>query len=149
MEASALQRLVGRRTGRKDLKAWQSRLRGVMHGLTRPRLLRMPIADFASEEDRLYQMSKYMAKGFDYQKALASTDELVPKVNDLLREFPALLHGEGTLNQQGWSWDDLYVLPSLRVLTCVKPIKWPAPVRSYVEENHATAGVKCYFDHAC
>lgn len=149
VEAAADQRLVGRRTGRKDLKAWQSRLRRVMHGLTRPRLLQMPIADFATEEDRRYQMRKYMAKGFDYKQSLASTNDLVPRVDSLLRDFPGLIRGEKTLNPGGWSWDDLYVLPSLRVLTCVKPITWPASVRAYVEDSHGAAGVKCYFDHAC
>lgn len=119
-----------------------------MHGLTRPRLLQMPIADFATEEDRNYQMQKYMAKGFDYKKSLAKTNELVPQVDSLLEEFPSLMRGEMTLNPRGWSWDDLYVLPSLRVLTCVQPLTWPAVVRAYVEDSHQAAGVKCYFDHA-
>jgi len=149
VEAAADQRLVGHRTGRKGLKAWQSHLRRVMHGLTRPRLLQMPIADFATEEDRRYQMRKYVAKGFDYTQSLASTNDLVPRVDSLLRDFPGLIRGEKTLNPGGWSWDDLYVLPSLRVLTCVKPITWPASVRAYVEDSHGAAGVKCYFDHAC
>ncbi|CAE7660585.1 grxB [Symbiodinium sp. CCMP2592] len=142
-------RLIMRRTGRKDLKAWQTRLRRVMHGLTRPRLLQMPIKDFAREEDRKYQMDKYTAKGFSYERALADTEKLVPKVNTLLLEFEELLRSDKALNAFGHSWDDLYVLPSLRVLTCVKALAWPAKVRAYVEKNHADAGLACYFEHAC
>ena len=41
----------------------------ILEALTRPRLLQMPIADFATQEDRQYQMDKYIAKGFDYEKA--------------------------------------------------------------------------------
>ncbi|CAE7378412.1 grxB [Symbiodinium sp. CCMP2456] len=142
-------RLIKRRTGRKDLKAWQTRLRRVMHGLTRPRLLQMPIKDFAREEDRKYQMDKYTAKGFSYERALADTEKLAPKVNTLLLEFEELLRSDKALNAFGHSWDDLYVLPSLRVLTCVKSLVWPTKVRAYVEQNHADAGVACYFEHAC
>ena len=82
-------------------------------------------------------------------QALADTSQLVPRVNSLLVEFDELLQSDTALNAFGISWDDLYVLPSLRVLTCVKPLVWPARVRAYVEQNHAKAGLECYFEHAC
>ena len=94
-------------------------------------------------------MDKYVAKGFNYERALADTNKLVPRVNALLLDFAELLRSEKSLNAAGHSWDDLYVLPSLRVLSCVKPLVWPAKVRGYVEQNHADAGVACYFEHAC
>ena len=94
-------------------------------------------------------MDKYTARGFSYERALADTEKLAPKVNTLLVEFEELLRSDKALNAFGHSWDDLYVLPSLRVLTCVKDLVWPAKVRAYVEQNHADAGVACYFEHAC
>merc|ERR1712224_895606 len=101
----------------------------------------MPIADFATEADRQYQMNKYIERGFDYNRALASTDELVPKVEALLSEFEPLVLGERSLNEDGWSWNDLHVLPSLRVLTCVAPLPWPPRALRYVKEAHEAAGV--------
>mmetsp|Transcript_56389 Transcript_56389/g.167835 ORF Transcript_56389/g.167835 Transcript_56389/m.167835 type:complete len:307 (+) Transcript_56389:50-970(+) len=142
-------RIVLPKAGRKDLNVWQRRLRRVMHRLTRPRLLRMPIADFATPADRQYQMDKYTARGFDYEASLASTDELMPKVEKILSDFDPLLRGDASLNGKGWSWDDLHTLPSLRVLTCVSGLRWPARTLRYVEEAHARAGVQLYSEHAC
>ena len=94
-------------------------------------------------------MEKYIARGFDYEKAWRSTEELVAKVETILRELPKLIKGEKTLNSKGRSWDDLYVLPSLRVLSCVKPLRWPTEVRDYLERNCADGKVRCYFQDAC
>lgn len=141
--------IMSPKAGRKDLNSWQNRLRKVMHRLTRPRLLRMPIADFATPEDVQYQKSKYIERGFDYEKSLASTAELLPRVEALLAEFETLMHGSASLNGKSWSWDDLHTLPSLRVLTCVADLQWPAKTLRYVEEAHARAGVSLYFEHAC
>uniref|UniRef100_A0A7S0A4D1 GST N-terminal domain-containing protein n=1 Tax=Pyrodinium bahamense TaxID=73915 RepID=A0A7S0A4D1_9DINO len=137
------------KTGRKDLKTWQRRLRQVMHELTRPRLIHMPIGDFATHADVQYQMDKYIARGFDYEASLARTSELVPAVEQLLLEFEPLLLGDDSLNEAGWSWDDLYTLPSLRVLTCVAGLTWPARTLHYVKQAHSAAGVGLYFEHAC
>lgn len=142
-------RLIAPKTGRKDIEAWHRRLRRVMHSLTRPRLLRMPIADFATEADRRYQMEKYIAGGFDYDIALANTEALMPKVEAILEDFEPLVGGDYSLNRGGWSWDDLHILPALRVLTCVGGLTWPPCARRYVEGAHASAGVPLYFDHAC
>merc|ERR1712012_707664 len=108
----------------------------------------MPIADFATQADVEYQMAKYIERGFDYEKSLASTAELLPRVEGLLAEFESLLQGDASLNGRGWSWDDLHTLPSLRVLTCVAGLQWPAKTLRYVEEAHAKAGVGLYFEHA-
>eukprot|EP00414_Alexandrium_minutum_P012005 CAMPEP_0113838258 /NCGR_PEP_ID=MMETSP0328-20130328/10443_1 /TAXON_ID=39455 /ORGANISM="Alexandrium minutum" /LENGTH=90 /DNA_ID=CAMNT_0000806779 /DNA_START=1 /DNA_END=269 /DNA_ORIENTATION=- /assembly_acc=CAM_ASM_000350 len=89
-------------------------------------------------------MDKYIARGFDYEACLAETAELMPKVEGILSEFEPLLHGDLSLSGNGWSWDDLHVLPSLRILTCVAGLKWPARVLRYVEEAHARAGVRLY-----
>ena len=80
-------------------------------------------------------MDKYTAKGFSYERALADTEKLVPKVNTLLVEFEELLRSDKALNAFGHSWDDLYVLPSLRVLTCVKALVWPTKVRALCGEE--------------
>jgi len=133
---------------RDDVRAWQKKLRKFMHKLTRPRLLEMPIADFATQADKRYQMDKYIARGFDYDDALAQTDQLLPRVSQLLADFEPLLLGDGSLNRVRWTWDDLHTLPSLRVLTCVRGLVWPPRVRAYVADAHSAAGVGLYFDHA-
>mmetsp|Transcript_70 Transcript_70/g.158 ORF Transcript_70/g.158 Transcript_70/m.158 type:complete len:316 (-) Transcript_70:27-974(-) len=134
---------------REDVRAWQKKLRKVMHKLARPRLLLMPIADFATKADKQYQMDKYVARGFDYDSALAQTNQLLPRVSQLLADFEILILGNGSLNNVGWTWDDLHTLPSLRVLTCVRGLVWPPRVRAYVTDAHSAAGVELYFDHAC
>lgn len=141
--------IIAPEAGRRDLKAWQKRFRKVVHHLTRPRLIRMPIGDFATPEDAQYQMDKYIARGFSYESALTRTDQLLLRMDAILRDFPELLHGERSLNASGWSWDDLYTLPSLRVLTCVAGLTWPERALRYVSTAHDMAGVDLYFDHAC
>eukprot|EP00933_Yihiella_yeosuensis_P033268 TRINITY_DN27002_c0_g1_i1.p1 TRINITY_DN27002_c0_g1~~TRINITY_DN27002_c0_g1_i1.p1 ORF type:complete len:348 (+),score=36.29 TRINITY_DN27002_c0_g1_i1:186-1229(+) len=142
------QRLLPERR-RKDIKKWRGRFKRFANALVRPRIVQMPIGDFATAEDIRYQKRKYEQQGFNYEKALAQTGELLPQMNKVLADFdPLLLGGDVSLNKEGLGWDDIYLLAQIRRLTCVAGLRWPRLTRRYLENAHDRAGVNLYFQHA-
>eukprot|EP00662_Eupelagonemidae_sp_cell21_P042426 gene42426-4589_t len=57
------------RTRRADLRRWRKRHNDLAYQLVRPRIVRMPIGDWATAADVAYQRAKYEAQGFDYDAA--------------------------------------------------------------------------------
>ena len=144
-------------TTRPDIKAWKKRLKPVLRHLARPRVILLPIGDFATDADVAYARCKYEQQGFNYAKALADTDGYVAAASGLLAELDDMLvssaqttagHHVLSLNRWGLSMDDLLLLPDLRTLTAVAGIKWPPRVRKYVDVAFALAGVHLYDAHA-
>ena len=144
---------------RPDLKAWKKRLKPVLRPLARPRVIQLPIGDFATDADVAYARSKYEQQGFNYEKALADTAKHVAAASELLLELGGMLVSSSSsptsagnqllsLNRWGLSMDDLLLLPDLRTLTAVPGIEWPPRVRQYVDVAFALAGVDLYDAHA-
>ena len=44
-----------------------------------------------------------------------------------------MLHSSSSVNEGGYSYDDITLFPTLRRLTLVKGIKWPEKLRQYTE----------------
>lgn len=141
-------------TGRSDVNEWFARCRATGSQLHRPRIVNMPVADFADQRDIEYSRHSHVKSGFDYEASLAKTPELLKDISAILAELEPMLRGttqEGTpcLNVWGFSIDDAIILGYMRNLTCVKGIDWPAKVRSYVDDTCAKAGIAVYSEHAC
>ena len=123
--------------------------------ITRPRLITIPVADWADARDVEYARWKYTTKqGFDYDAALAETPALLEEAAGLLRELVPMLRGAAQpggapcLNAWGLSVDDVLLLPVLRNLSCVRGLEWPPAVREYLERHCERANVSLYFEHA-
>lgn len=144
------------RSGRSDLADWTKRFSKVLSPLQRPRIIKMPIFDWASQADVEYAVAKYTKQGFDYDGALAQTSSLIAEMNELLKELCGLMSlnvedaSKSSVNCWGFGMDDVCLLPDLRRLTCVKGIEWPAPLLAYVEYHCKTAAdVNLYSEFAC
>lgn len=137
-------------TGRGDIDAWLAAFKPTNTKLTRPRIPKMPVVDWADPRDAGYAAWKYTTQfDFDYAAAEAETAKLLPQASAALRELDALLRGtdiDGApcLNEWGFSMDDVIVLPNLRMLSCVKGVEWPARVKAYLESACEHAGCKSY-----
>lgn len=149
------ERRVSPATGRGDVAAWFKRCREVGVQLHRPRIVQMPVKDFADPRDvACFAYHVKMPDGFDYEAVEASTPELLGQMGAVLRDLEPLLRGtteEGIpcLNAWGFGMDDVSILCYMRNLTCVKGLAWPARVRDYVERTCAEAGMSVYSAHAC
>jgi glutaredoxin 2 len=137
-------------TGRSDVDDWRGRFKETCTLLARPRIPKMPVLDWKDPQDSAYATWKYSTKfQFDYESALARTDELLPKASALLAELEPLLRGvdaDGApcLNAWSFSMDDVLLLPELRQLSCVRGVQWPAKVQAYFEGACEKAQCKSY-----
>ena len=142
-------------TGRADVSGWLDRVGDTRKALERPRLIRMPVPDFADARDVEYAKWTHTRRGFDYAEAEAATPQLLVEMQAGLEELATMLRGRDasrggapTLNAWGASVDDALVLPILRSLTCVRDLKWPPLVREYVDGMCEAAGVPLFTEHA-
>ena len=108
-------------SGRKDVDAWLERIKPTRQALERPRLLRMPVPDFADPRDVEYSRWTHTRRGFDFVAAEEATPALLEEIRPLFAELEGLLRGRDpargglpTLNAWGLSMDDALVLPILR-----------------------------------
>jgi len=141
-------------TGRADVAAWLEAFLPVCRSLTLPRLVRLPLPDFASPSDVDYHKWKHAQGGFDYAEAEAASPALKEQVEALLLELDHLVRGQTReeapcLNEWGFSMDDVLVLPHLRLLTCVAGVAWPPKVAAYLESASARGGMDLYTAEAC
>lgn len=132
------------------LDDWSERYSNVLRPLLRPRIIQMRhTRDWQDDEDIAYAKAKYTKKdGFSYEDAIARTDELIPQVNALLEELDGMLHSSSSCNAWQRGLDDICLLPSLRLLTCVKGVTWPSTVRAYLDANCKGVASGLYDDHA-
>jgi len=137
-------------SGRGDLAAFRVELRKVAGQLTKPRLIKMPVKDWADARDAAYAKWKYTTKfDFDYEAAQAATPELLMKVNEVLQELAPMIHGTDSMNAWGWGMDDILILPELRMLMCVKGVVFPEKVASYIDASLKKTMLYDYSKDAC
>jgi len=149
LESNTAHKSIPPRTKRVDLDEWLNDSQEVRQDLKRPRIIKMPIKDWESSEDIRYAKEKYEKKGFNYSDAVARTESLIVKMNEFLEKFSdKLLYDTYSVNEFGFGMDDIIVLPHLRTLTCVKGLKWPAKLRSYLENSFKDVQADLYFKNA-
>ena len=55
------------------------------------------------------------------------------RFNAKLPELSEMLSSASSVNEGGYSYDDIVLFPTLRRLTIVKGVKWPEKLRQYAE----------------
>jgi len=137
------------KTDREDLGKWLKDSGEIRRTLCRPRIIKVPIKDWAEDQDVAYAKQKYEKKGFNYADAEARSDELIVEMNQFLESFNNdILHNENSVNEEGFGIDDILVIPHIRTLTCVKGLKWPEKLRKYLESNFKNVTAELYFKYA-
>jgi len=146
-------RRIAAATGRADIQEWFGRCRSVGAQLHRPRIVKVPLPDFADPRDIDYSKHSHTKSGFSYDESLAATPKLLQEISGIMHELEPMLRGvteDGTpcLNAWGFSMDDVNCLSYMRNLTCVHGIDYPPKVRDYIEKTCYLAGLDTYFDYA-
>jgi len=146
-------RRVAAATGRADVSEWFDRCRKVGAQLHRPRIVKVPLHDFADPRDIEYSKFSHTKSGYSYEDALAATPQLLREISAIMYELEPMLRGtteDGTpcLNAWGFSMDDVKCLSYMRNLTCVEGIDYPVKVRDYIEKTCSLAGMETYFEYA-
>jgi len=149
LDENTTHRSIPPQTKRKDLARWLKNTRSTRGDLSYPRLMNMPVKDWSDAVDVRDAKRKWERKGLYRRDASSRTDELITKVNEMLEYFSdKILYDTYGVNEFGFGMDDIITLPHLRSLTCVKGIKWPRKVRSYLQNAFDGTIADLYFKHA-
>jgi len=145
LEFNTVHRSIPPKTDRKDIEEWLIGLGADRETLCRPRMIKMPVKDWADNRDIRYAKKKWGSM----KDSSGRTAKLLAKVNESLEQFnDKILFDEHSVNEFGFGMDDILLLPDLRTLTCIKGIKWPRKVRKYLENAFEDTHADLYFKHA-
>ena len=115
--------------------------------LTRPLVIKMThLKDWAKEEDVKYAVNKYESQGWLYSEAEKKNVEARKEMEKLLLELDSMLvSDEYASRKDGYTWDDVVLVPELRTLSCAPGLKWPNRLKSYLTKALSRGGVSSYF----
>lgn len=125
------------------IKVWHGAAWRPILELSIPRLASADFPEFATPEARAAFKTRQTENFGDFDELIGRTQELVPGVERQLAELDGLLVGREQVDA-----DDFVLYPSLRMLSIVKGIKYPANVRRYMERMEQSTGVPPHFDQA-
>lgn len=125
------------------IKAWHDAAWKPVLQLSIPRLARADLPEFATPEAREAFKTRQTKNFGDFDELIARTSELVADVEKQLGELDALLAGRAQVDT-----DDFTLYPSLRMLSIVKGVNYPANVKQYMERMADATGVALHFDQA-
>jgi len=149
-------------SGRTGLKAWQKSVQTLMRKLQRPRYVKVVLPEFMQKAGRdafvaNHQMPPYEkadwkgnpnmsleAKYEKYEEAFAESAELVPQLNEKLKELEGMICCAECCTEGGLSYDDIDLWARLRSLTVIKGIEYPSKVRAYLDHFEAKGDVPLY-----
>lgn len=111
--------------------------------LSIPRLASADLPEFATPEARAAFTSRQTKNFGDFDELIDRTSELVQDIERQLSELNTLLAGREHVDA-----DDFVLYPSLRMLSIVKGIEYPANIKRYMERMEQSTGVRLHFDQA-
>ncbi len=133
-------------SGRKDFAALFSDNATLIRRLTRPRISRAYLAEFATQDARdAFIRNHALPEPSDYDENLTMTPQLVADLQPKLAALDSLIYSKEFCTEGGLSFDDIDLFPRLRTLTMVKDLVLPPKAREYVEYHSALSDVGNYF----
>ena len=112
-----------------------------------PRNVKIDQPEFKTASARAYfQKKKEATIGMSFDEAWGITERLINAVEGGLNELPAppLPSARG----DRLCWDDVFIYPTLRNLTMVKGLHFPAAIKQYLNEVATLTNTELYFDEA-
>ena len=135
------------KTTADQITGFISQFSSAINHLLFPRNVMITQPEFETEGARAYfQKKKEKMLGVSFDDAFTGSDTYLKDVNTMLADMPQLPLPSARNNQLGW--DDIYIFPTLRNLTMVKGLVWPAPVKQYVSEVAALCNIHLYDEQA-
>lgn len=125
------------------IKVWHDAAWRPILNLSIPRLARVDLPEFATPEAREAFKARQTKNFGDFDDLIGRTLELVAAVEGQLAELDTLLAGREHIDT-----DDFTLYPSLRMLSVVKGVNYPANVKHYMERMEQATGVALHFDQA-
>lgn len=139
-------RLAAAQQGEK-IAEWQRQIAPFNGPLVHPRWMMIELPEFQQPEAKAwYTKNKSAMIGMSFDDAYAKSAEFLAPMNALLAQLDWLI----LPSERGHtlSYDDVNMYPTLRNLTVVKGIEFPARVRQYIDEVTALTHIPLYDDVA-
>lgn len=126
------------------IKTWHDAAWRSILNLAIPRLASADLPEFATADARAAFITRQTKNFGDFDELLGRTPELLQDVEGQLAELDDLLVAREDVDA-----DDFVLFPSLRMLSIVKGLKYPAHVKHYMERMEQLTGVRLHFDQVC
>jgi glutaredoxin 2 len=126
------------------IKVWHDAAWLPILKLSIPRLAGADLPEFATPEARAAFKTRQTKNFGDFDELIGGSPELVSDIEGKLAELDGLLAGREHVDA-----DDFVLYPSLRMLSIVKGVNYPANVKRYMERMEQSTGVRLHFDQAC
>lgn len=126
------------------IKVWHDAAWRPILELSIPRLASAELPEFATPEARAAFKTRQTKNFGDFDKLIDRTPELVADIEKQLAALDTLLAGREHVDA-----DDFVLYPSLRMLSVVKGVNYPANVKRYMERMEQSTGVHLHVDQAC
>lgn len=125
------------------IKVWHNAAWRPILELSIPRLAEADLPEFATESARAAFKTRQTRNFGEFSELIARTPERVASIESQLAELDPLLAGREHIDT-----DDFTLYPSLRMLSIVKGISYPANVKAYAERMAQSTGVALHTDQA-
>lgn len=112
-----------------------------------PRFTKGPFAELATEHARASYLAREQKAFGDLDEKLANSAQWISQINADLAKLDAIIQSPEAVNGQ-LSEDDIHLFSTLRSLSIVKGIQWPAKVKTYMESLSAKTNIPLLFDMA-
>ncbi|KHT61484.1 glutaredoxin [Photobacterium gaetbulicola] len=136
-------------TGSNDdnISAWADIARPFSSRLLYPRWMKVDLPEFQCEEAKAwFTKNKTAMIEQDFDEAFSNSDAYLVELNASFDKLSWLQLPSERNNVL--SYDDVNLFPSLRNLTVVKGVKFPARIRQYIDEVAALTSTSLYDDIA-
>lgn len=111
--------------------------------LSIPRLAEADLPEFASAQARAAFKTRQTRNFGEFEVLLADSAQLLQTLQEPLRQLDALLAGREQIDA-----DDFLLYPTLRMLSIVAGVDYPANVAGYMQRMAAASGVALHLDQA-
>ncbi|RDE10416.1 glutaredoxin 2 [Pelagibacterium lacus] len=125
------------------IKLWHDAAWRPILKLSIPRLARADLPEFATETARAAFESRQTKNFGAFEDLLAQSPDLIRDIEGRLTELDDVLAGREHVDA-----DDFVLYPSLRMLSIVKGVQYPANVKRYIERMEQATGVGLHFAQA-
>ena len=132
---------------RPDIQQWLQTVRNYSNHLAMPRVIRLGLAEFATQSAVDYYTNKKTAIIGDFAENLARTPQYIDYLNTDLATLATLAKSSGSLKGH-LSMEDIEVFSTLRALTAVRNAVWPPAIRNYMETLSARCNIPLFFERA-
>lgn len=125
------------------INEWITKTKQLSSALVYPRWLKIPLPEFQCDEARdWFTEKKTQTLGIDFDTAYHNTAEYLNQLHPQLEEIDWLVLPSERRNRL--SYDDINFYPTLRNLTVIKDIQFPAKIRQYIEEVSILTGIHLF-----